>query len=216
MAEKFHTELQNLRHDTLGMVHMGRDMLRSAVDALIRQDPNLAESVLVRKNEIHVMEVRLEEECYRLIALYQPMAKDMRIIVCTLKVISASLRIGRYGKVIAKVAKELADRPHIANLMSIPHMADLVIAMVDDAIAAFESDDLKRIENFSSRDDTVDALRRSIFREGITYMMEDSKSITRCTHYILIARYLERCGDHACKIAENVYYMETGERIEIK
>jgi phosphate transport system protein len=195
---------------------MGRDMLRSAVDALIRQDPNLAESVLVRKNEIHVMEVRLEEECYRLIALYQPMAKDMRIIVCTLKVISASLRIGRYGKVIAKVAKELADRPHIANLMSIPHMADLVITMVDDAIAAFESDDLKRIENFSSRDDTVDALRRSIFRESITYMMEDSKSITRCTHYILIARYLERCGDHACKIAENVYYMETGERIEIK
>ena len=216
MAEKFHTELQTLKQDTLEMAHLGGDMLRSAVDALIRQDPDLAESVFIKKNEIHRMEVRLEEECYRLIALYQPMAKDMRTIVCTLKVISASLRIGRYGKVIAKVAKELADRPHIANLMSIPHMADLVMAMVDDAIAAFESDDLKRIENFSSRDDTVDALRRSIFREAITYMMEDSRSITRCTHYILISRYLERCGDHACKIAENVYYLETGERTEIK
>jgi phosphate transport system protein len=216
MTEKFHTELQALRQDTLEMAHLGRSMLRSAVDALIRQDPKLAESVTVRKNEIHLMEVRLEEQCYLLIALYQPMAKDMRIIACTLKVISASLRIGRYGKVIAKAARELADRPHIANLMSIPHMADLVTEMVDDAIKAYETDNLKLLEGFSSRDDTVDALRRSIFREAITYMMEDPKSITRCTHYILISRYLERCGDHACKIAENVTYMETGERIEIK
>jgi phosphate transport system protein len=216
MAEKFHAELENLMQETLVMAHLGRDMLRSAVDALIRQDPELAESVIVRKDEIHLMEVRLEEHCYHLIALNQPMAKDMRIIACTLKVISASLRIGRYGKVIAKIVKELADRPHIANLMSIPHMADLAIDMVDDAITAYESDDLTLIKDFSTRDDTVDALRHSIFREGITYMMEDPKNISRCTHYIMVARYLERCADHACKIAENVYYMETGERVEIK
>jgi len=216
MAEKFHTELKNLKTETLEMAHLGRFMLRTAVDALIRQDPGLAESVIVRKGEIHDLEVRLEEDCYHLIALYQPMAKDMRTIACTLKLISASLRIGRYGKVIAKVAKELADRPHIANLMSIPHMADLAIGMVDDAITAYESDDFTLIKDFSARDDTVDALRHSIFREGITYMMEDPKNISRCTHYIMVARYLERCADHACKIAENVHYMETGERIEIK
>ena len=216
MAEKFHTELKDLKTETLEMAHLGRFMLRTAVDALIRQDPELAESVIVRKGEIHDLEVRLEEHCYHLIALYQPMAKDMRTIACTLKVISASLRIGRYGKVIAKVVKELADRPHIANLMSIPHMADLAIEMVDDAITAYESDDLTLIKDFSTRDDTVDALRHSIFREGITYMMEDPKNISRCTHYIMVARYLERCADHACKIAENVHYMETGERIEIK
>jgi len=215
MAEKFHTELKSLKTETLEMAHLGRFMLRTAVDALIRQDPELAESVIVRKGEIHDLEVRLEEHCYHLIALYQPMAKDMRTIACTLKVISASLRIGRYGKVIGKVAKELADRPHIANLMSVPHMADLAIAMVDDAITAYESDDLTRIKDFSTRDDTVDALRHSIFREGITYMMEDPKNISRCTHYIMVARYLERCADHACKIAENVQYMETGERVEI-
>jgi phosphate transport system protein len=216
MAEKFHTELQNLRHDTLEMAHQGRDMLRSAVDALIRQDPDLAESVIARKEEIHEKEVRLEEHCYQLIALYQPMAKDMRAIACTLKVINASLRIGRYGKTIAKIAKEISDKPSIANLMSIPHMADLVIDMVDDAITAYESDNLTVIDGFSARDDTIDALRHSIFREGISYMMEDPKNISRCTHYIMVARYLERCADHACKIAENVYYMETGERIEIK
>jgi phosphate transport system protein len=99
--------------------------------------------------------------------------------------------------------------------MSIPHMAELVIDMVDDAIEAYETDNLRLIEAFTQRDDTIDALRHSIFRQGITYMMEDPRTISRCTHYIMVARYLERCADHACKIAENVQYMETGERVEI-
>jgi phosphate transport system protein len=215
MAEKFHTELKNLRAETLEMAHLGRFMLRNAVDALIRQDKELAASVVARKEDIHLMEVRLEEHCYQLIALNQPMAKDMRVIACTLKVITASLRIGRYGKVIANIVKKISDQPHIANLMTIPHMADLVIEMIDNAIEAYEKDSLAGISDFSARDDTIDSLRESIFREGITYMMEDPKSITRCTNYILVARYLERCADHACKIAENVHYMHTGERIEI-
>jgi phosphate transport system protein len=216
MSEKFHAELNNLKQDTAEMAKFGRTMLRTAVDALVQQDVQLAESVVAKKDEIHGMEVRIEENCYQLIALYQPMAKDMRLIACALKVFSASMRIGRYGKVIAKIVKEIHDKPLIANMMSIPHMADLVIEMVDDAIRAYESDDITRISEFSSRDDTIDALRHSIFREGITYMMEDPKNIPRCTHYIMVARYLERCADHACKIAENVHYMQTGERIEIK
>jgi len=215
MTEKFHAELKSLKSETLEMAHLGRFMLRTAVDALIRQDNDLAASVVARKEEIHTLEVRLEEHCYQLIALNQPMAKDMRVIACTLKVITASLRIGRYGKVIANIAKKISDQPHIANLMTIPHMADLVIEMIDDAIEAYEKDSIDAISDFSARDDTIDSLRQSIFREGITYMMEDPKSITRCTNYILVARYLERCADHACKIAENVHYMNTGERIEI-
>jgi len=202
MAEKFHAELKNLKTDTLEMAHLGRSMLRMAVDALVRQDRELADSVVARKEEIHQMEVRLEEHCYHLIALNQPMARDMRFIACTLKVITASLRIGRYGKGIASIVKEIADKPHIANL-------------IDNAIAAYESDNLRLTEDFSSRDDTIDALRHSIFREGISYMMEDPRNIPRCTHYIMVARYLERCADHACNIAENVHYMETGERVEI-
>jgi phosphate transport system protein len=215
MAEKFHTELNTLKTETLEMAHLGRFMLRAAVDALIRQDLNLADAVIARKEEIREMEVRLEEHCYQLIALNQPMAKDMRVIACTLKVITASLRIGRYGKVIANSVKKISDQPHIANLMSIPHMADLVMEMIDDSIEAYGNDSIDMISDFSARDDTIDSLRQSIFREAITYMMEDPKSITRCTNYILVARYLERCADHACKIAENVHYMNTGERIEI-
>ena len=215
MVEKFHTELINLKKDTIGIANLGREMLRTAVDALIRQDRELAVSVIDRKEELRVMDIQIEEHCYQLIALNQPMAKDMRTIACTLKVIEASMRIGRYGKSIANIVKEISDKPHIANMMSIPHMADLVIDMVDDSIEAYASENITPVAEFSTRDDTIDSLRHSIFREGITYMMEDPKNISRCTHYIMVARYLERCADHACKIAENVHYMQTGERIEI-
>jgi len=215
MAEKFHTELKTTKKETVAMALFGRGMLRDAVDALIRQDKELAASVIARKDALHEMEVKLEEHCYQLIATGQPMAKDMRVIACTLKVINASMRIGRYGKVIANIVKDISDRPHIARLMSIPHMAELTMDMIDDAIKAYDTDSVALIADFSARDDTIDALRHSIFREGITYMMEDPKTITRCTYYILVARYLERCADHACKIAENVHYMQTGERIEI-
>lgn len=216
MADKFHSELQDLKRNSLEMAHLGRTMLRSAVDALIRYDPLLAESVLTRKKEIRHSEIRLEEQCYHLIALYQPMAKDMRNIVCTLKIIHASLRIGRYAMEIAKIVQDISEKTPHTSVMNISHMADLVIEMVDDAIRAYETDDLSLIRDFSSRDDSVDALRHSVFREGITHMMEDQENISRCTHYIMVARYLERCGDHACEIAGNLYYMETGDRIEIK
>ncbi len=215
MAEKFHTELKKVKKDTVAMARFARAMLRDAVDALVRQDRDLAETVVARKAEIHAREVELEERCYQLIALYQPMARDMRIIACTLKVITASMRIGRYGKVIANIVREIGERPKLANMMSIPHMGDLAMEMIDDAVGAYETESFSVIADFTARDDTIDALRHSIFREGITHMMEDPRSITRCTHYIMVARYLERCADHACKIAENVYYMETGERIEI-
>ena len=215
MTDKFHSELQNLKENSLEMAHLGRSMLRSAVDALIHHDLQLAESVSSYQDEIQQSEIRQEEHCYHLIALYQPMAKDMRTIVCTLKIIHASVRIGRYALEIAKIVQDIPKNPRPSNVMSLPHMTDLVIGMVDDAIRAFETDDLSLIRDFSSRDDVIDALRHSIFREGISHMMEDPKNISRCTHYVMVARYLERCADHACEIAENVYYMTSGERIEI-
>jgi phosphate transport system protein len=87
--------------------------------------------------------------------------------------------------------------------------------MIDDALLAFKNQDISYIADFKEREDTIDAMRYSIYREGISYMMENPKYITRCTQYILIARYLERCGDHACKMAEKIHYMVTGEHKEI-
>ena len=95
-------------------------------------------------------------------------------------------------------------------------MAGLVLSMIDDSLRAYETGDLEFIRRHSERDDVVDALRHTIFREGITYMMEEPRTITQVMNYLMVARYLERCADHSCKIAEKVHYMVTGERIEIK
>jgi len=216
MVEKFHVEMKSLREDALAMGFLARDMLAKSMEALVKQDPELAQWVISKKGEIAEYDEKIEQESIRLIALYQPMASDMRTITCVLKMGTYLTRIGRYGKDIAVLVDELSDKPHIATLMSIPAMSEMVIKMIGNSLKAFETWHLSYINNLEKTDDEVDALRYSVFRECVTYMMEDPKTITRCTNYVMIARYLERCGDHACKIGEKVYYMVTGERIEIK
>ncbi len=215
MVEKFHLQLDDIKEEVSGMGKLARDMLEKSINALKAQDTELAEWVISKKNVIRSIDSKIEIQTLHLVALYQPMAKDMRTIACILKMITYITRVGRYGKDIARSAVELSEEPHIAKLVSIPYMAEIVCGMIDDALEAFETGNLSSVEDFSERDDTVDALRHSIFRECITYMTENPRNITRCTHYIMIARYLERCADHACKMAEKIHYMVTGQHPEI-
>jgi phosphate transport system protein len=216
MVEKFHNELEKLKQDVLKMGDLATSMLCGSVESLKNLDVEKADAVIAKKEELAKRNVQLEEEALQLIALYQPMAIDMRTIACCLKMTTDLNRIGRYGKDIAKVTKEIYPGPHIKKIISIPQMNDIVCKMVHDAITAFTTGDLSLIKDFTERDNDVDALRYSVFRECISYMMEDPKNITICTNYILVARYLERCGDHACDIAEQIHYMITGKRIELK
>ena len=216
MVEKFHTELEQLRENTLTMGYLALEMLSKSMEALEKQERTLAQSVIDRKKELADWDERNEEYALRLIALYQPMAGDLRTIATSLKMITYLTRVGRYGKDIAKLAIRLADQPPIDGMMSLPHMGGLVCTMIKNALKAYETGDLSFINGIGKMDDQVDDLRKTIFRESITHMMEDPATITRCTDYVMIARYLERCGDHACKIAEKVHYMVTGERVEIK
>jgi len=216
MAGKFHNELEKLKKDVLKMGYLATDMLITSIEALKEQSEKKADYVYSKKDELADMDEKLEEKAFQLIALHQPMAKDMRTIACCLKIITYLARIGRYGKDIAKIAQEVIDKPHVRKLISIPHMNERVCAMINDALIVFKTEDLSLLSDFSERDDDIDSLRYSIFRECITYMMEDPKKIERCARYVMVARYLERCADHACKMAEKIHYMVTGERIEIK
>jgi len=216
MVEIFHKELENLKSDVLKMGALSTGMLCEAVESLKDLDVPKAEAVQARKIELAAQNIKLEEEALRLIALYQPMAVDMRTIACVLKMVTALNRIGRYGKDIAKVAQEIAPGPHIKKIVSIPHMNSLVCSMIHDALEAFQTCNIDKLKNFSERDNDVDALRYSIFRECLSYMIENPQNITMCTHYILVARYLERCGDHACDMAEEIIYMASGNRVQIK
>jgi phosphate transport system protein len=216
MSDKFHDEIGLLKKDVIDMAHFARNMLSDSVKALVTDDEGLAADVKARKKELNDRHVTMEEHIFQMIAIYQPVAKDMRSLACALQVVNDSMRIGRYGKDIANTIKEIFERPVIGNFISIPHMSELVIAMIDDVVLSYEREDISLIAGMSKRDDVVDSLRASIFRECLTYMMEDPSTISRCIYYVMIVRYLERCADHACKIAEKVYYMQTGERIEIK
>jgi phosphate transport system protein len=215
MVEKFHEQLKLLKKDVIEMGYLATDMLRNSVEALKNRDVKLAKQVYAKRVTIANMDVEIETKALQLLTLHQPMAKDLRLIACSLKMITYLARIGRYGKDIAKMAVELAEKPHIKKLVSIPHMGEMVDSMIMDALEAFETEDISPIEDFAERDDNIDELRYSIFRECLTYMMEDQKVISRCMYYAMVARYLERCADHACKMAEKIHYMVTGEHIEI-
>lgn len=216
MVKKFHEEIDSMKANVITMAQLAKEMLCNSVVALVDLNVDLAESVNQKKKLLAEMNIKIEDEALQLIALYQPMARDMRTIACCLKMITALNRIGRYGKDIANVAKEVAPGPHIKKIVSIPHMNELVCKMINDAVTAFTTENITEIPRFTERDNDVDELRYSIFRECITYMMENPKNITICTHYIMVARYLERCGDHACDMAEEIYYMVKGQRIELK
>lgn len=214
--DEFHAELEELKKDTyaLGMLAVG--MLEEAVQALQDRDRDRAESVIERKAEVARSDNRIEEQALRLLTLYQPMAGDLRTLGTVLKVITYLTRIGRYGKDIANLVIELGEQPHVAKLVGMPGMARRVSGMIRDVLDAFADNSVEALDNIAARDDEIDALRWSIFREVLTYMMEGPRNIPRCASYMMIARYLERCGDHACKIAEKVHYMVVGTRIEIK
>ncbi|MDH7517163.1 MAG: phosphate signaling complex protein PhoU [Candidatus Thermoplasmatota archaeon] len=215
MVEKFHVELEQAKKDVDNMGHLAKDMLLKSVEALKELDKEKAEWVMSQKTKLADMDDKIEDKALKLIALYQPMARDLREIACILKMITYLNRIGRYGKDIAKLVFEFEKEGHVKKLVSIPHMAEIVNGMINDVLYAFETGDISKFNDFIDREKTVDELRYSIFRECLSYMMEDPRVITRCTYYIMVARYLERCGDHACKIAEKIVYMVTGQRVEI-
>ena len=216
MAKEMHKELIELKFKILEMGKHALSMLEDAVESLDKQDLDLANDVLERKLKIREYDDQIEAEALRLMALFQPMARDLREIATILKMNTYLARIGRYGKDIADVmVKNLSEKPLILKMINLRHIFEHVRDMISDALTAFEQEDISYIKDLSERDDEVDKLRWAIFRECITYMMEDPKYITEAAHYAMFARYLERCGDHACKMAEKIHYMVTGERIEI-
>lgn len=216
MVEKFYDELDKLKAEIPVFARFAIGMLEDSITALRNQDVVLAEDIRDRKAGLAAQHAHIEEEALRILALYQPMAKDLRVIACINQMNYSLYRVGRIGWDIAKLSMYVADQPFIENLQNIFHMGDLVVAMLRDVMAVYESNDVSSLIELSARDDVVDNLRSSIFRECLTYMMEDNHNIPRCIDYISVSRHLERAGDHACLIAEKIYYMNTGERVEIR
>ncbi|WP_279481003.1 phosphate signaling complex protein PhoU [Aureimonas sp. SK2] len=192
-------------------------MVEQAVSALIRSDAGLAQSVVADDVLLDAAQREIDEHAIMTIGKRQPMAHDLREIVGAIRISNDLERIGDLGKNIAK--RVLATQEHtqpVQLVRGIEHMSELALGQLKEVLDAYATRDHLRAEAIRRGDQEIDALYTSIFRELLTYMMEDPRNITACTHLLFSAKNIERIGDHATNIAETIYYIKTGSQMEIE
>ncbi|MCJ7586398.1 MAG: phosphate signaling complex protein PhoU [Candidatus Aminicenantes bacterium] len=214
MERRFDEELKDLKEKLLRMAGLAEDSIAKAVKALKDRDRALVGQVFEQEDRINLLEIEIDEVCMRLLALRQPMAGDLRFITSAMKIGSELERIGDQSVNIAERTTELLKVPQLKPLIDIPRMAGLAQAMVVDSINAFVNRDAELARQICARDDEVDQINHQIFRELLTYMMEDPATIPRAVELILIGRHLERIADHATNIGEDVIYLVKGKSIK--
>ena len=211
IVKSFAQELQRLSNLITQMGGVAEAQVEAAVQALVRRDTAIAAQVIQSDLRIDTYEREIDNETLRLLALRQPMASDLREIVSALKIAADIERIGDYAANIAKRSLALAQLPAVRPVGAIPRMGRLVQEIMKEVLDAFIERDVDKAVAARGRDEELDDLYTSLFREVLTYMMEDPRNITPCTHLLFIAKNLERIGDHATNIAEHVHYAVTGE-----
>jgi phosphate transport system protein len=207
MQRHFHEELDGLKQTLLAMGALVEDQIRRVMRALIDRDDVLAQSVIERDREVNAYDVEIDEKCVELLALHQPTAGDLRFITTAMKIVTDLERIGDQAVNIAQRARELNLEPQLKPYIDLPRMAELAQKMVKESLDAFVAHDTALARRVCAEDAPVDALNHQIFRELLTFMMEDPKTIPRAIRLILISRFLERVADHATNIAEMVIFM---------
>lgn len=214
MERHFDEELKTLKGRLLQMASLAEESIAKAIKALVERDKKLAEDVIKSDEAINLLEIDVDELSLKLLALRQPIATDLRFITSALKINSDLERIGDLSVNIAQRALDLMEHPLLKPLIDIPRMAQLAQKMVKDSLDAFVNRDADLARNVCMRDDEVDQLNHQIFRELLTYMIQDTKAITRAVDLILVGRHLERIADHATNISEDVVYLVKGKTIK--
>lgn len=214
MQRVFDEELNKLKEKLLRMAGIVEESVALAVAGLKDQNEDLARDVIRREESVNLLDVEIDETCLRLLALRQPMAGDLRLITSAMKIGVDLERMGDLAVNIAQRALELLKAPLLKPLIDIPRMAGLAQAMLKDAIQAFIDRNDVLACAICQRDDEVDALENQIFRELLTYIIEDPATVWRGVGLLLVSRHLERIADHATNIAENVIYLVRGRTIK--
>lgn len=209
----FDDELKILRERILKLGCMVENAIRDSVKALVERDSELAKEVVRRDHLVNALDVGIDEECVRLIALRQPMARDLRLITTAMKITTDLERMGDLAVNIAERAIELNDEPQLKPFVNIPKMAEITQTMVRDALDSFVTGCSRLPYEVIKRDDEVDDLTVRNFEELLSFMIQDPKIITLAVKRTYIAKYLERIADHATNIAEMIIYMCKGKMI---
>jgi phosphate transport system protein len=211
----YEAQLEELNQALLQMSRAAEDMLAKALRALAQADVALAEQAIKDDDAVDALNFEISERCLKLIATQQPAARDLRVIIAALGTAIDVERVGDYAVDIAQTVKRMGGEPTFKPLVDIPHMAELVRVMLEKAIESFISRDLSLVRVMVDMDDEVDHIFHAVYDELVGFMKQDSRLVEQGMHLTLIARYLERIGDHATNIGERVYYVETGELKEL-
>ncbi len=203
----FQDELDDLKERLLKMGGLAEDRLRSAVRSVVDRDTALMERVLSGDAAINHLHIEIDDRCFKLLALHQPMAVDLRSIVAAVKINTDLERVGDLAVNIAEAVSRYLQHPPVKELIDIPKMADIAQLMLRDALDAYVRQDLTMAQDVLNRDDELDNLKTQVFRELLTYMLDDAGTIEPGLDLILISRHLERIGDHATNVAEDVIFM---------
>jgi phosphate transport system protein len=214
MERLFDEELTKLKERLLRMAALVEDSIELAVEALKTQKEEPGCEVLQREGQINLLDIEIDEICLRLLALRQPMAGDLRFVTSAMKIGAELERMGDLAVNIVERAAELRTMPLLKPLIDIPRMAKMAQAMVHDSLKAFIDRDDALAESILKRDDDVDRLNDQIFRELLTYMIEDPASVKRAVGLLLVGRHLERIADHATNISEDVIFLVRGKTIK--
>ena len=212
-VRSYEEELNRLRDTIARMGGLAERQVAEATTALVERDGDAAAEVVKRDAEIDALEREVEGFCVRLLALRQPMGADLRLIVACLKIGHNLERIGDYARNAAKRSIVLAELPAFGSLNGFQRMARMVQENLQGAIDALVNDDAAKADEVWANDEPVDEIYNGIFREMLTFMMEDPRNITAATHLLFVAKNLERIGDHATNIAETVHYAVRGDSL---
>ncbi len=211
IRQSFDEQLEQLEQDLLEMGAFVAEMLAKAMEALVEHDVNLARQVINEDDVADEMDLNIEQQCMRLLALQQPMSKDLRTIGTVMKVIADVERIGDYSVDIARTAITLAETEYFKPLVDIPRMAELVREMLGQALEALVHHDLELVAQVVAGDDAIDKMWYALLNELEEIMQQRPEVVTQAVALLLVARYLERIADHVVNVAERVAYMETGQ-----
>lgn len=214
METHFEKELNDLKENLLRMGALVEEAISMAVQSLTKRDSDLAKKTFEGEDKINRMEIEIEDTCLKLLALRQPVAVDLRFITSAMKIVTDLERMGDQAVNIAERAIFLNQEPLLKPYIDIPRIAEIAQSMVRDVLDAFVNSNPELARSVCERDDMVDALNDQIFRELLTFMMSDPKTITRAVHLIIVSRCLERIADHATNIAENVIFLVEGRVIK--
>jgi phosphate transport system protein len=214
IVKAYDDDLALLKSMLSEMGGLAEEQLARSIDALVRRDTKLADAVVLADEKIDALELAIEEKAVLTIAKRQPMAKDLRNVMVAIRIASDIERIGDLAKNIAKRAHAIYDNIPPRLTKGLQRLGDLSQAQVKLILDAFAASDAEKAMDVWRHDEDIDALYNSIFRELLTYMMEDPRMIGGCTHLLFAAKNIERIGDHATNIAENIYYLVHGEMLK--